>query len=125
MPDTLFILNDPPYGTESSSNALRLAASLSEREGGRSCAKKDQKVVRRAAAPQDRRFVIVTAIMHRAPVSLMDGNAHDEVRTRRRAAIGHRVQRASEPRDGRRGLQVRIRREGLRQIVRDLAGQKV
>jgi sulfide:quinone oxidoreductase len=30
---TLFILNDPPYGTERSYNALRLAGSLSQREG--------------------------------------------------------------------------------------------
>ncbi|HSC94405.1 MAG TPA: DsrE family protein [Burkholderiales bacterium] len=29
----LFILNDPPYGTERSYNALRLAASLARREG--------------------------------------------------------------------------------------------
>ena len=33
MPKTLFILNDPPYGTERSFNALRLAGSLSRREG--------------------------------------------------------------------------------------------
>jgi hypothetical protein len=33
MPTTLFILNDPPYGTERSYNALRLARSLSNREG--------------------------------------------------------------------------------------------
>jgi uncharacterized protein involved in oxidation of intracellular sulfur len=54
MPKTLFILNDPPYGTERSYNALRLAGSLSKREGeevkifllgdAASCAKKDQKV---------------------------------------------------------------------------------
>ena len=54
MPTTLFILNDPPYGTERSYNALRLAGSLSKREGeevkvfligdAASCAKKDQKV---------------------------------------------------------------------------------
>jgi uncharacterized protein involved in oxidation of intracellular sulfur len=30
---TLFILNDPPYGTERSYNGLRLAGSLSRREG--------------------------------------------------------------------------------------------
>jgi len=30
---TLFILNDPPYGTERSYNALRLAGALSSREG--------------------------------------------------------------------------------------------
>lgn len=51
---TLFILNDPPYGTERSYNALRLAGSLSKREGEQvkifligdaaSCAKKSQKV---------------------------------------------------------------------------------
>ena len=28
MPRTLFVLNDPPYGTERSYNALRLAGSL-------------------------------------------------------------------------------------------------
>ena len=54
MPKTLFILNDPPYGTERSYNALRLAGSLSKREGedvkvfllgdAASCAKKDQTV---------------------------------------------------------------------------------
>ena len=33
MSKTLFILNDPPYGTERSYNALRLAGSLSKREG--------------------------------------------------------------------------------------------
>jgi uncharacterized protein involved in oxidation of intracellular sulfur len=33
MAKTLFILNDPPYGTERSYNALRLAGSLSKREG--------------------------------------------------------------------------------------------
>lgn len=30
---TLFILNDPPYGTERSYNALRLAGALVKREG--------------------------------------------------------------------------------------------
>ena len=30
---TLFILNDPPYGTERSYNALRLAGALAKREG--------------------------------------------------------------------------------------------
>ncbi len=50
----LFILNDAPYGTEKNYNALRLAASLSKREGhelkifligdASSCAKKGQKV---------------------------------------------------------------------------------
>lgn len=54
MPKTLFILNDPPYGTERSYNALRLAGSLAKREDeetkvfligdAASCAKKDQKV---------------------------------------------------------------------------------
>jgi uncharacterized protein involved in oxidation of intracellular sulfur len=54
MPKTLFILNDPPYGTERSYNGLRLAGSLSTRDGEQvrafllgdaaSCAKKDQKV---------------------------------------------------------------------------------
>lgn len=31
--NTLFILNDPPYGTERSYNALRLAGALARREG--------------------------------------------------------------------------------------------
>ncbi len=54
MAKTLFVLNDPPYGTERSYNALRLAGSLSKREGeevkvfligdAASCAKKNQKV---------------------------------------------------------------------------------
>lgn len=33
MARTLFILNDPPYGTERNYNALRLAGALSKREG--------------------------------------------------------------------------------------------
>ena len=33
MAKTLFILNDSPYGTERNYNALRLAGSLSKREG--------------------------------------------------------------------------------------------
>ena len=51
---TLFILNDPPYGTERSFNALRLAGSLCRTEGeevrvfligdAASCAKAGQKV---------------------------------------------------------------------------------
>ena len=54
MAKTLFILNDPPYGTERSYNALRLAGSLSKREGeevkiflmgdAAGCAKANQKV---------------------------------------------------------------------------------
>jgi len=54
MASTLFILNDPPYGTERSYNGLRLAGALSKRDGEQvkvfligdaaSCAKKDQKV---------------------------------------------------------------------------------
>ena len=54
MTKTLFILNDPPYGTERSYNALRLAGALSKREGqelkiflmgdAASCAKANQKV---------------------------------------------------------------------------------
>ena len=54
MGKTLVILNDPPYGTERSYNALRLAGSLSKREGeevkifllgdAASCAKANQKV---------------------------------------------------------------------------------
>jgi len=54
VPKTLVILNDPPYGTERSYNALRLAGTLSKREGeavkvfligdAASCAKKNQKV---------------------------------------------------------------------------------
>jgi uncharacterized protein involved in oxidation of intracellular sulfur len=31
--NTLFILNDPPYGTERSYNGLRLATSLAKRDG--------------------------------------------------------------------------------------------
>jgi uncharacterized protein involved in oxidation of intracellular sulfur len=51
---TLFILNDPPYGTERSYNGLRVAGSLAKREGeevkvfligdAASCAKNGQKV---------------------------------------------------------------------------------
>jgi len=33
MKKTLFILNDPPYGTERSYNGLRLAYALAKREG--------------------------------------------------------------------------------------------
>jgi uncharacterized protein involved in oxidation of intracellular sulfur len=54
MAKTLFVLNDAPYGTERSYNALRLAGSLSKREGQKirmfligdaaSCAKAHQKV---------------------------------------------------------------------------------
>src|SRR4029453_6274305 len=54
MPKTLVILNDPPYGTERSYNALRLPGSLSKPDGeevkvfligdASACAKKDQKV---------------------------------------------------------------------------------
>jgi uncharacterized protein involved in oxidation of intracellular sulfur len=54
MAKTLFILNDPPYGTERSYNALRLAGALSKRHGeevklfligdAASCAKGHQKV---------------------------------------------------------------------------------
>ena len=54
MSKLLFILNDPPYGTERSYNALRLAGSLAKREGEQvrvfllgdaaSCAKRGQKV---------------------------------------------------------------------------------
>jgi uncharacterized protein involved in oxidation of intracellular sulfur len=54
MTKTLIILNDPPYGTERSYNALRLAGVLSQREGEQvrlflvgdaaSCAKAHQKV---------------------------------------------------------------------------------
>ena len=50
---TLLILNDPPYGTERSYNALRLALALSKVEGAEvrvflmgdaiGCAKRDQK----------------------------------------------------------------------------------
>lgn len=52
--NTLFILNDPPYGTERSYNGLRLANSVAKREGSAvkvfligdaaSCAKKGQGV---------------------------------------------------------------------------------
>ena len=54
MAKTLFILNDPPYGTERSYNALRLAGAFSKREGehvrlfligdAASCAKANRKV---------------------------------------------------------------------------------
>jgi uncharacterized protein involved in oxidation of intracellular sulfur len=54
MAKTLFILNEPPYGTERSYNALRLAGALSKRDGeevkifllgdAASCAKANQKV---------------------------------------------------------------------------------
>ena len=54
MAKTLFILNDPPYGTERSYNALRLAGALSKFAGeevrmflvgdAASCAKAGQKV---------------------------------------------------------------------------------
>ena len=54
MAKTLFILNDPPYGTERCYNAIRLAASLAKREGeevkvfligdAAACAKANQKV---------------------------------------------------------------------------------
>jgi uncharacterized protein involved in oxidation of intracellular sulfur len=54
MSRTLFILNDAPYGTERSYNALRLAGALSKREGeavrifligdATACAKGHQKV---------------------------------------------------------------------------------
>jgi uncharacterized protein involved in oxidation of intracellular sulfur len=54
MAKTLFILNDAPYGTERSYNALRLAGSLAKREGeevrifllgdAAACAKAHQKV---------------------------------------------------------------------------------
>lgn len=54
MAHTLFILNDPPYGTERSYNALRLAGALATRDGEQvkvfligdaaGCAKRQQKV---------------------------------------------------------------------------------
>lgn len=54
MAKTLFLLNDAPYGTERSYNALRLAGSLSKQQGedvkvfligdAASCAKAGQKV---------------------------------------------------------------------------------
>ena len=54
MSKALFILNDPPYGTERSYNGLRLAGSLAKCDGERvkvfligdasSCAKRGQKV---------------------------------------------------------------------------------
>jgi uncharacterized protein involved in oxidation of intracellular sulfur len=54
MSRTLFIVNEAPYGTERSYNALRLAGALSKREGeavrifligdAAACAKGDQKV---------------------------------------------------------------------------------
>lgn len=33
MPRTLFVLNDPPYGTERTYNGLRMAVALSKRDG--------------------------------------------------------------------------------------------
>ena len=52
--NTLFILNDPPYGTERSYNGLRLAGAVAKREGetvrvflmgdAAACAKKGQSV---------------------------------------------------------------------------------
>ena len=54
MAKMLFILNDPPYGSERSFNALRLAGSLVRRDGqdvrvflmgdAAACAKRNQKV---------------------------------------------------------------------------------
>lgn len=54
MAKMLFILNDPPYGSERSYNALRLACALAKRQGeevkvflvgdAASCAKKSHKV---------------------------------------------------------------------------------
>lgn len=54
MSTTLFVLNDPPYGTERTYNGLRLAIALAKREGERilvfligdavSTAKRGQKV---------------------------------------------------------------------------------
>jgi len=54
MSETLFVLNDGPYGTERSYNGLRLAGSLAKREGEQvrvflvgdaaACAKGGQKV---------------------------------------------------------------------------------
>jgi uncharacterized protein involved in oxidation of intracellular sulfur len=54
MAKFLLILNDPPYGTERSYNGLRLAGTLSKRDGEKVrvflmgdaafCAKRDQKV---------------------------------------------------------------------------------
>jgi len=54
MAKTLFILNDPPYGTERSYNGLRLSGALATRDGeevkvflmgdAASCAKQGQKV---------------------------------------------------------------------------------
>ena len=62
MAKNLFILNDPPYGTERSYNALRLALSLAKTEGesvrvflmsdAASCAKAGQKVPRRGTLAQ-------------------------------------------------------------------------
>lgn len=54
MPQTLFILNDPPYGSERSYNGLRLAKALAKQDNQRirmflmgdavACAKAGQKV---------------------------------------------------------------------------------
>ena len=58
MSRTLFILNDPPYGTERSYNGLRLAGTLAKRENEQvkifllgdaaACAKANQRVTARA-----------------------------------------------------------------------------
>ena len=44
MAKTLFILNDPPYGSERVYNALRLAANLQKMGDAANCAKANQKV---------------------------------------------------------------------------------
>ena len=61
MAMTLFILNDAPYGTERSYNALRLAGALSKREGeevklfligdAASCAKAGSRTLRCSTPP--------------------------------------------------------------------------
>lgn len=71
MAKTLFVLNDPPYGTERSYNALRLAGALSKRSGeevkvfligdASACAKKQQKV----AAGFYNIEIMLTAAAHR------------------------------------------------------------
>ena len=74
MAKNLFILNDPPYGTERSYNALRLAGALSKREGeevklflvgdAASCAKAHQKV------PQG--YYNVEVMIHGTPEQVID-----------------------------------------------------
>jgi len=77
MAKTLFILNDPPYGTERDYNALRLAGALSKREGeevkvfligdAAACAKGNQKV---AAGYYNLEVMLKTAVRHGAEIGV-------------------------------------------------------